>query len=117
MQQRPARQFMLPFGDPSDLTVFDFDGPVAIEAVFDERTTPVVQEAILDWLAQIPLIPGIAGFKLQSNDWWIVTTEECQSALEALGDQVVPDLGDWGGWDRWIQFLQCAAGHGGFQVT
>jgi ABC-type glycerol-3-phosphate transport system substrate-binding protein len=60
---------------------------------------------------------GIPRHKLLSNDDWVVTPEECQGALDALGDQPPPDFGDWDGWERWLAFLHGAVTHGGFIVT
>jgi hypothetical protein len=80
--------------------------------------------------SQVPDSGLIAGYKLGSNDGWIITPKEIEGALAALGDkhdvnidadpasvlrllaaEGVPEFfGDW------IQYLQRAAKHNGFKV-
>lgn len=75
--------------------------------------------------------PGIAIHKLCSNDGWIVTPDECNSALEVYARAFPRELSDEakeiinatqeGGessnyWNQWLAFLASSANHGGFRV-
>ena len=70
--------------------------------------------------------PGIAVNKLSSNDGWLVTENECRSAV-GIWDRVRADdphracaIGSEAGsgefWAEWISYLRTAATHGGCRV-
>jgi hypothetical protein len=62
--------------------------------------------------------PGIPGYKLASNDGWLVRPVELSTALalyrdhgEPIPENVEPDY-----WTQWINFLEQSAASGGFRV-
>lgn len=65
-------------------------------------------------------VPGITLYKLGSNDGWLVTPEECSSAVEIWNstDQATRDavLAKAVFFQDWVDFLECASQHGGFTV-
>ena len=113
MRERRMLANVAPAPQP-DLAAYGYDGPCVFEVLLDPDAPGVVKEAVWDWLAQTPPAPGIAAFKLLSNDFWIVTADEARAAIEMLGSQPAPDLP---GWLDWVAFLQQAVDHDGFQVT
>ncbi|MGG8408242.1 hypothetical protein ACM614_17380 [Streptomyces sp. 12297] len=65
--------------------------------------------------------PGIAAYKLTSNDGWLVTPRELDAALKAYESAPSEDraaaedeFGPY--WTAWIEFLTRAQGRGGFRV-
>ncbi|WP_369776265.1 hypothetical protein [Streptomyces sp. R33] len=64
--------------------------------------------------------PGIAHYKLCSNDAWLVSPREIEAALRAYAGAVSEDREeagrDFGPWESWIQFLTQAQTRGGFRV-
>jgi hypothetical protein len=78
----------------------------------------VAWEAIRRWH---PEAPGIAVWKLGSNDGWLVTPLECQGAIArwmAAGSPNPPgaDRAECAEWRRWVDYIRQAALHGGFRV-
>jgi hypothetical protein len=77
---------------------------------------------------------GISGYKLCSNDGWLVTPEELHNALSVYQSRAAdraevmhqtfqlefytPEDSKWlsGYWRQWIAFLKRAEKHGGFRV-
>jgi hypothetical protein len=80
----------------------------------------------IDLVARSPE-PGIAGWKLCSNDNWHVTAQECAEAVSAYDRALsagqdsapLPTLapGQDRAWDRWIEFLRIAAAFDGLRVS
>ncbi|WP_455403023.1 hypothetical protein [Streptomyces bambusae] len=64
--------------------------------------------------------PGIAAYKLGSNDGWLVSPREIGAALEAYEKAPVEDREaagrEFDPWVPWIGFLTEARGRGGFHV-
>lgn len=75
-------------------------------------------EQRLRWQTDVPAKTfGIAGYKLCSNDGWLVTPEECRSALaawESSENKVNETLDDY--WFSWLRFIEGAIEAGGFRV-
>jgi hypothetical protein len=113
MHERGMLANVAPAPQP-DLAAHGYDGPCAVEVLIDPAAPKVVRDLVAAWLEQAPGQPGIAIFKLLSNDFWIVTSDEARSALEILGSQPAPNLP---GWEGWIAFLRQAIDHDGFHVT
>lgn len=88
-----------------------------------------------------PGVRGIPGWKLGSNDGWLVTEEDCKGALACLRDWAITQVDDpsddaavrakmvespivrfddgegpveW--WEGWVTFLETASTHGGFRT-
>lgn len=97
-----------------DLVILGYDGPCVFEAALNDATPQAAREAIEDWLAAPPSVPGMARYKFVSNDYWVVTPQEITSALVRLDGQPEPDL--WW-WNDWVGFLRRAADYGGFEVS
>jgi hypothetical protein len=57
--------------------------------------------------------PGIALYKLTSNDHWWVRPDEINEALSLASGSPDPDF--WL-WKDWLAYLRGAANHGGFSV-
>lgn len=89
-------------GPPSDPTDWDDD------------------EQRLRWQEDVPeTTQGIAGYKLCSNDGWLVTPEECTAAVRAWREhedemRENEDLEDY--WFSWVGFIEGAIDTGGFRV-
>lgn len=71
--------------------------------------------------ARDPSTPGIDAIKFSSNDGWVVTREECASAVAVWDslpqeerDRVVASEGDY--WLSWIEYLRGGAVLDGFSV-
>lgn len=71
--------------------------------------------------AHDPSVPGIDAIKFSSNDGWIVTREECASAIAVWDslpqeekDQTVTSEGDY--WLSWIEYIRDGAELNGFSV-
>lgn len=66
--------------------------------------------------------PTIPLHKFGSNDGWVVTPDECHTAVTIWGvwddqeGQDRPEVVDTDYWHQWIGFLRSAADHGGFRV-
>ncbi|HEV8652836.1 MAG TPA: hypothetical protein VG276_26475 [Actinomycetes bacterium] len=62
--------------------------------------------------------PGIPGYKLASNDGWLVRPLEIRSALKRYHDQgePVPEGVEPGYWAQWVGFLARCGRSGGFRV-
>lgn len=70
--------------------------------------------------AQAEKPAGIPLYKLQTNDEWLVTSDEIRAALtaRAAAAELTPARPEpdtfW--WPHWLAFLELAADHGGFRV-
>ncbi|MGW5342929.1 hypothetical protein [Streptomyces sp. NPDC004050] len=64
--------------------------------------------------------PGIAHYKLCSNDAWLVTPREIAAALKTYASAEAQDRAEAARacdqWESWIQFLSNARDRGGFRV-
>ncbi|MFI8281239.1 hypothetical protein ACIGBH_41625 [Streptomyces sp. NPDC085929] len=64
--------------------------------------------------------PGIAHYKLCSNDAWLVSPREIETALKAYAGAASEDREeagrDFGPWESWVRFLTRAQARGGFRV-
>lgn len=112
-----ARRGMLCFDPPlppPDLSRFGTDVFPMFESFLDKATPDAARKAIWDYLAQQPDGDGIAAFKIRSNDWWIVTPAELESALGKLDGQ--PALDD-PLWIDWVELLHLGAEFGGLQIS
>lgn len=70
---------------------------------------PNVTEAAVEY-------PGIPGWKLCSNDGWLVNPIEIESAMQ-LYEKNKPECFVPDGWFKnWLDWLGAAAEHGGFRV-
>ena len=60
---------------------------------------------------------GIPWWKLHSNDYWHVTSEECRQAMEVWESSGDPaeDVDEW--WADWLRFLEAGAVADGFTVA
>jgi hypothetical protein len=67
-----------------------------------------------------PEIPGIPGWKLCSNDGWVVTPAECLAVAkiwsEVTDEAKVAVRANISWFDEWMQWVHDAATHGGFKV-
>jgi hypothetical protein len=84
---------------------------------WDEDTDPRVQafwDAVQVWLEATPDEPGIAYWKLTTNDGWYVGPDEVRAALDRSG--LAKAYPDWETWTILLRFLEGAVGHGGFIV-
>ena len=70
-------------------------------------------DAVLSWHG--PEMPGIPAHKFWSNDGWIVTPAECQAAVRT-GRASPPPAEHAGIWERWLDYLDRASHHEGFEV-
>jgi hypothetical protein len=69
-----------------------------------------------------PEVPGIPAWKFGSNDGWVVTPIDIGGAMVRLREsglsEVMPTYDghtvDW--WPDWIEWMNLAAAHGGFEV-
>lgn len=84
----------------------------------EEDTDPRAVEflaAVEQVLVWTPEYPGIPGWKLSSNDGWIVTPIEIMGALHQLDTaESIPELPEW--WAEWVAYLLRAVEHDGFRV-
>lgn len=71
------------------------------------------RDAVLSWHG--PEIPGIPLHKLGSNDGWIVLPAECEAAA-SIGHKHPPPAQRADLWERWLDYLDRARSHGGFEV-
>lgn len=106
----------------------DTDGPPLSEIDQEKAKNYLsARDNVLAWHGDTSM-RGIPIHKFGSNDGWIVTPEECGSALwiyaerlRDLGEETVYNLLDnmgvnRGYWGQWLAYLRGAADHGGFQV-
>lgn len=98
----------------------------------DDMDDITYRDAVMEHIAYDSGGPGIPAEKLGSNDGWLVTPAECDSAVEvwnawaqnAFGDRSNPGSSaakvltgpDANGWLDWIEFIARASERGGFRV-
>lgn len=61
--------------------------------------------------------PRLPGYKLCTNDRWVVTPVECRALVDMARDGRCKSYGDlprW--WDDWIDYIDRASTRGGFEV-
>jgi hypothetical protein len=109
---------MARFGEQMDrLGMID---PLASQTIlFTENDDEAANERVLTQCAAKPI--GIPGYKLSSNDGWLVLPEEIRAALVAYRALPAPESAirgqvDLDYWRSWIAFLERAAERGGFRV-
>jgi DnaJ-domain-containing protein 1 len=97
-----------------------------VQAAYDILRDPVrraehdallaASEAVLSWRPDDVL--GICGWKLCSNDGWLVTPDECSEVAALYEEQgyLVGDGTEPSYWSDWMFFIKEAAYHGGFLV-
>lgn len=113
-----AREKMQEIGmlcDPPGPSSTDWDGVPEYDENVDDGGPAYRQahDAIVS--AHRGECPGIPYHKLCSNDGWIVTPAEIRPALERAALNVPSDPPEW--WSDWLDWLQEAEQHGGFEVN
>ncbi|MEV6303275.1 hypothetical protein AB0M02_27950 [Actinoplanes sp. NPDC051861] len=86
----------------------------------EERVPGPEIDADLDWVSEtVPGRTGIPGFKLLSNDRWLITVREIDEALEAYARAPEHLRAEWEAedkWAAWLEWLAVARRHGGFEA-
>ena len=96
--------------------------PAGASIVELSRMPPEERKVAGAWLSYHPEgFAGIPWWKLDSNDYWHVTSEECRQALEAWElsgmppDEADPWFDEW--WADWLRFIEAGAAVDGFYVS
>ena len=86
----------------------------------DEAVLGAEEYADLGWRSEsVPGRVGIPGYKLLSNDRWLITTREIDEALEAWARAPRTLRAEWEAddkWAAWLAWLSVARRHGGFEA-
>ena len=79
----------------------------------DEESYRKLSAPVLAWHG--PEIPGIPEHKFGTNDGWLVTPAECEAAVR-IGRQRSPPAQHADIWADWLDYMDRARTHGGFEV-